>query len=172
MVGHLDEGGGRCGIGLVPGGYALRHRFICTARHRREPFAFLVATHAVQAGFFRDVARYEGDHDHAVVFGQAHQDVVGDIAHVVAHGKGRGMAEDDWSLRHVQGVPHGRRGNVGQVHQHAQAVHLPDHLFPEFRQAVDRHGIGRRIGPWYVAAVGQGHVPDPQLVKHAERAER
>ena len=59
-----------------------------------------------------------------------------------------------------------------EIHQHAQAVHLPDHLTPEFGETVVAGGVQRRVGPVEGHVVGQGHVAGAQIVVGPKRAER
>ncbi len=83
-----------------------------------------------------------------------------------------GVREDHRSLDHVQRVVHRGNRDMRQVDQHAQALHLADHVSAEIGQTAGRRGIRGRVGPADVHVVGQGHVPHAELVQHAQRAER
>lgn len=59
------------------------------------------------------------------------KDIVGDVAPVSANLVGRGVAEHHGGLGDIQSVVHRVHRDVGQIHHHAQAVHLLDHALRE-----------------------------------------
>src|SRR6478672_10148940 len=59
-----------------------------------------------------------------------------------------------------------RCGDVAEVDQHAEPVHLADHLAPEGGQSAVLRLVGRRVGPARRVPVRQRHVA------HATREER
>ena len=73
---------------------------------------------------------------------------------------------------HVERVAHGRGRHVGEVHQHAEAVHLAHHLAAEVGEAVVPGAVERGIGPVEGHVVGEGHVARAEIVVGAQRAER
>jgi len=82
------------------------------------------------------------------------------------------VGEDDRGRGDVQGVAHRFRGNVRQVDEHADPLHLADDLTAEIGEAPSGRIVGRRIGPGQVAVVRECHVPDAERVKRPEDAER
>ena len=68
-----------------------------------------------------------------------------------------------------QRVAHGVGRDVGEVDEHADPVHLPDHLDAESRQPAEHRLVGGRVGPRDVAVVGQRHVAHAEHVQHAQR---
>ena len=62
--------------------------------------------------------------------------------------------------------------DMGEIHQHAQPVHLPHHLAAEFGETVVAGGVQRRVGPVEGHVVGEGHVAGAEIVVGPERAER
>src|SRR5208282_534932 len=66
--------------------------------------------------------------------------------------------------------------DVRDIHQHAQAVHLPHHLHAEIGEAIVVLDVGivdvaGGIGPVGGLVVGQRHVADTQAVVIAQQAE-
>ena len=55
------------------------------------------------------------------------EDIIRDIAEMVTIGEVRRVTEDDGRFGDTEGVSHGVMRHVGQVHQHAYAVHLLHH---------------------------------------------
>ena len=55
------------------------------------------------------------------------EDIILDIAEMVTIGEVRRVTEDDGRFGDTESVSHGVMGHVGQVHQHAYAVHLLHH---------------------------------------------
>ena len=74
--------------------------------------------------------RQEHGHHDAAVGRDPPEDLVGDVARVVAHGPGARVREDHRRLRDVERGRHRRRRDVAQVDEHAEAVHLAHHLAP------------------------------------------
>ena len=67
------------------------------------------------------------------------EDVVVDVARVVAQRFRRRVREDDRGARDAQRVPHRRRRHMRQVNQHAQTVHLHNYqLFPEIISVLNK----------------------------------
>ena len=60
---------------------------------------------------------------------------------------------------------------MGEVDQHAEAVHLPHYLAAEGREPAVRGPVGSRVGPRRVAPVGQGHVANTDIVDLSQYAE-
>ncbi len=119
-----------------------------------------------------DEARDERHHAQAAVVPQALEHVVGHVAGVVAQGAGRGVGEHRRRLRDVEGVAHRVCRDVREVDEHAQPVHLPDHLVPERGQAAELGLVGGRVRPRHVVVVGQREVADAEGVEHPQRPER
>ena len=112
------------------------------------------------AGGRADEERHEGDHADAAVAGQSGQHVVRHVARMITDRPGRGVAEDHRRGGGVQRVVHRGRRHVGQVDQHAEPVHLGDHLAAEVGQPAVHRFVGGRVGPVGVLVVGQGEVAD------------
>lgn len=55
-------------------------------------------------------------------------DVIRDVAFVVAEAVDRGVCEDDGRPGQLDGGPGGVLPHVGQVHDHPQPVHLTNHF--------------------------------------------
>ena len=90
---------------------------------------------------------------------------------MIADGPGRGVGEDHRGRRDRQGIPHGVGRDVGQIHQHAEPVHLPDDLTTELAQATEPGLVGGRVGPVGVLVVGEGQIADPEPVQRSQGAE-
>ncbi len=100
------------------------------------------------------------------------QNVVRHVAQVMAERAGRRMGENHGGLGNLEGRPHRFIGDVRQVHQHAQAVHLAHNLLAEGRQAVMHRLVRGGIGPVVVLHVGQRHVARAQGVSAAQNGQR
>ena len=100
------------------------------------------------------------------------QNVVRHIAQVMAERAGRGMGENHRGLGNLQRRPHRFIGDVRQVHQHAQPIHLAHHLLAKRRQAMMHGRVGGGIGPVVVLHVGQRHVARAQGVGPAQNPQR
>ena len=79
------------------------------------------------------------------------ENVIGHVPRVRIDGPRGGVGEDDGGPGDGDGVPHGVGGDVGEVDEHAQAVHLPHDLPAEGGEAAaagqdGRLGLGG-IGP-------------------------
>lgn len=77
-----------------------------------------------------------GDHLHAVVVGEHALHVLGHVARMRVDGEARGVAEHDRQLRCGERVAHRVGGDVGQVDDHADVVHLGHDLAATVVQAV------------------------------------
>ena len=113
----------------------------------------------------------ERHHDDAIVFLDALQHVVRDVARMARDGAGRGVTEHYWSVGRVQRDSHGVGMDVGQVHQHTKAIHLSHHLAAKLREAVDLRLVSAGVGPVHVLEMGQRHVPRAQPMKHSQSAQ-
>ena len=72
---------------------------------------------------------------------------------------------------HLDRVPEGLVGHVGDIHHHAQAVHLANHVPPKQAQAVVAHRIGGGVGPVVRVEVRQRDVAHAQLPVEPEHRE-
>src|SRR5690606_7924237 len=115
--------------------------------------------------------RHERHHRHTAVGGQPFQHVVGDVARVVADRAGGGVREDHRRGGGVQRVPHGGGGDVGEVDQHAEPVHLPHDLAAERGQAARPGLVGRRVGPVHVVVVGERQIAHAEVVQPPQGAQ-
>ena len=102
----------------------------------------------------------------------AAEHVVGDVARVVADGARRAVAEDHGRGRHVERVAHHVGGDVREVDEHADPVHLADHVAAEVGEPAEHRLVGGGVGPGHVLVVGQRHVAHAERVHHPQRAER
>ncbi len=82
------------------------------------------------------------------------------------------VREDHRRLGHVQRIMHRGNRDMRQVDQHADPLHLADHVPAEPAQPAGLRLVGSRIGPADVGVVGQGHVPHAERVEHPQHAER
>ncbi|GIE27016.1 hypothetical protein Ait01nite_000610 [Actinoplanes italicus] len=55
-----------------------------------------------------------------------------------------------------------------QVDEHADPVHLSDHLAAEVVEPAEPGCVGGAVGPRDVLLVGQGQIPDAQLTEHPQ----
>ncbi len=78
---------------------------------------------------------------------------------------------DDGSDAHVDGAAHRIGRHMGDVDEHAEPVHLPDHGDAELAEAAVTGHVGRRVGPLCGVHVRQCHVPDPGVRQFAEHGE-
>ena len=85
-----------------------------------------VSTHIVAV--LHKIAGVEVDHDETPGFRSSMQDIVRHVPVVVRHGAGAAVGEDDRGEGDVEDVAHGGGRDVGQVHHHAQSVHLQHHV--------------------------------------------
>ena len=120
----------------------------------------------------RDEAGHERHHADPAVAGQPGQHVVGYIARAVGDRLGAGVREDHRGLGHIQRIVHRGNRNMRQVYQHAEPLHLADHVPPELGQPAGLRLVGGRVGPAGVGVVGQRQVPDAERVEHPQHAER
>ena len=130
----------------------------------------------VIAEFLRDEAAVEVHLHHAALLGQGHDHIIGHVARVVGQRPARRMRREDRRLADLQRVPKGLVGDVRDVHHHAQAVHLADHLLAEIRQPVVVLDLGvvdvaRGIRPIVGVGVRERHVAHAQIVVIAQQPE-
>ncbi len=62
-------------------------------------------------------------------------------------------------------------GNVGNIDDHAEPVHLPHHFLAKLGQAIVARFVGGRVRPIVVAEMDQRHGANPEPVEHAEHAQ-
>ena len=77
----------------------------------------------------------EVDHHHAAVLPHGCEHLVAHVARDVAERARGGMRGDHGPRRHGERVPEGLVRHVRDVHEHAEPVHLADHLAPEIGEA-------------------------------------
>ena len=82
------------------------------------------------------------------------------------------MGKDDRRAAGLDRILHRCRRDVAEVDQHAEPVHLADHLDAERAEAVIFWIVGRAVGPFGGLVVGQRHVARAQIVVLAQRGER
>ena len=116
--------------------------------------------------------RIEIDLDHASLLGQGHDHLVGHVAGMVAQGPAAGMGRHDRSLRILEHVPEGGIGDVRDVDDHSEPVHLGHHFPAEWAQAAPA-GLRRSAGvaDLVAAGVGQGHIGDAHPVEHPQQGQ-
>ena len=163
VVGHLGErraGRGVGGLPLLPLPVRLGR-----VRHRRaDRLSGGIAGVLPALELVGHERRHERHHHHAAVLRQARQDRIGHVARMVHQGAGGRVGEDDRRFGDVEGVAHGGRRDVGQVHQHAHPVHLAHDFLAELREAAMAGAVERRIGPVERDVVRQRHVPRAERV--------
>ncbi|GAA1605009.1 hypothetical protein GCM10009828_034970 [Actinoplanes couchii] len=120
----------------------------------------------------RQERRHERHHAHPAVAGQPGQHVVRHVARVAADRPRRRMTEDHRGAGGVQGGTHSGVGDVRQVDEHADPVHLGHHLAAEVAEPADPGHVGGAVRPAGVLVVGQGQVADAQLVQHPQDGQR
>ena len=85
---------------------------------------------------------------------------------------GRRVRKDHRRLGHAHRVFHRVWRHVAEVDEHAEAIHLANHLFAELRQAAEHRRPGAGIGPGQVGRMRQRHVAGAERVHHAQRRQR
>ena len=80
------------------------------------------------------IARIEVDHDKAPGFASSLEDIVRHVPVMVSHGAGSAVREDDWGEGDVEDLAHGGGRHVGQVHDHAESVHLQHHVASKLKK--------------------------------------
>ncbi len=171
VVDEVFDGAGGHGIFLVPlfhgGGviFFVGEFFAGLARD------FEHVAHAAGA-FGDDEAGVEVDHDDAAILFEAQEDVVGNVAGVLGDGVGGGVRGDDRRLGDVEDGVHGVGGDVGDVDEHAEAIHFEDYFAAESGEAVGGFGfVGGSVGPGEAVGVREGHVANAEFVIHAKERE-
>ena len=91
-----------------------------------SPLSNALSTHIVTV--LHKIAGVEVDHDKATSLANSLQDIVRHIPVVVRHCAGSAVREDDRGQGNVEDVAHGGGRHVGQVHHHAESVHLQHHV--------------------------------------------
>ena len=86
------------------------------------------------------------------------------------------MGRNHGSFRHRNGVVKSLVGNVGDVHQHAQAIHLEDDLLAAVCQAIVVLDLGivdiaRGVGPLVGIRPAQSHVTNAEAVEIAQQVD-
>ena len=82
------------------------------------------------------------------------------------------MGGDDRGAGDVEDGVHGVGGDVGDVDEHAEAVHFEDDFAAEGGEAVGGFWlVGGGVGPGEAVGVSEGHVADAELVVSAEESE-
>ena len=112
--------------------------------------------------------RAEVDHDHTAVLRQGLNHLIAHVARHVADGAAGAVRGDHRRFRDAHHVGKRRIRNMGNVDDHAGAVHLADHLLSQFVQAVPFRLIGGGVGPVRGFGVGQSDVADAQAVEHTQ----
>ena len=78
------------------------------------------------------------------------------------------MRSDDRLRRDLQSIVKRFVGNVRNIDDHADGVHLAYHLFSEIRKTVVFWLVGRRIAPISVAKMRECHGEDAHAAVHAQ----
>jgi hypothetical protein len=91
---------------------------------------------------------------------------------VVVQRPATGVAEEDRSERRVQRGVHGDGSDVGQIDEHADALHLAYDGAAVVVEALDGGLGGGRVGPGGVVVVGEGHVADAETGERPQHAQR
>ena len=172
VICRIGERGTWCGMRGRPAGDTGLHRVLVL----RKLLAQAILLGGLQLRPFGNLRREkpgnEGHHHHAAVLWQHLQNPIGHVARHVGHGARRRMREHDGRGRHAQRVFHRVRGDVRQIDEHAEPVHLADHFFPERRESTRGGRVGRGVSPRGVARVRQRHVAGTGAVEHPQRPER
>ena len=169
VIGNILDAHDRARIGGDPGFHRLGHRGGVGTIEGLEArlFGRLFAVPFPLRG--AEEARHPGHHHHAAIGRHHAKHVVGDVARMRVYARRAGVGEDDRCLGRGNRIAHGRRGDVAQIHQHAEAVHLLHYLDPERRQTVVFGLVGAGVGPFGGLVVGQRHVARAQIVKSTQR---
>src|SRR6266436_9461796 len=104
------------------------------------------------------------DLDHSAFCRQHLDHVVAHIPRMIRNGANRRVRSNQWHPADFQGVVKSLVGNVGDVHQHALAVHFADHLLAEMGKSVVRRLVGGRVRPLVIVKMRERHIA------HSERA--
>jgi hypothetical protein len=120
----------------------------------------------------REEDRIEVDHHHATIGGKQAQHVVRDVARMRIEREGVRMREDDRGAGHLKRVLHRRRGDMAEVDQHAEPVHLGDVGGACGADAVVLRLVRCAVRPVGGLVVGQRHVTDAKIVEAAQRGHR
>ena len=172
VIGDLADGRGRLGIGLLPRverGFSLLRP---ADQKRFQPRLFSALIRIPLARGVRNVAAVEIDHHHPAVCRKELEYIVGDIPRMIGDGHRTAVREDDRSLRHRDRVFHRLGADMGEVDQHAHAVHLADDCLAERRQAIPLGIVGRAVGDVAIGEVRERHVARAEPVELAERRQR
>ena len=113
--------------------------------------------------------------DDAAVLGDGAQHVVGHVARMIGEGARGRVRGDQRRFADGDGIVERLVGDVRDVDQHAQAVHLEDDLLAAVGEAVVVLDFGivdvaRRVGPFVGVRPAQGHVAHAEAVEIAEQA--
>ena len=113
----------------------------------------------------------EVQHHEAAVRRDSAQHVVGQVArHVDERACGR-VRRDHRRVRHLDRVPERLVGDVRDVDQHAESIHLANDLPAEVREPAMPPGVAGRVGPAVAVVPGERHVTDAEIVEVREVGE-
>ena len=109
-------------------------------------------------------------HD-AVLLAEGGDHFVGHVARGGGEGAAGGVGGEDGRLADFERVAEGLVGDVRDIDDHAEAVHLGDDFLAERREAVvGLVGVAGGIGPVVAVGVGEGHVAHAEVVEIAQQA--
>ena len=105
-------------------------------------------------------SRIEIDPHVAIFVGQGFEHVVRQVAPVTTESPAAGMGRDDRSLGIPDTIPEGFIRCMGQVHHHAQGVHLGKRLLSERAESVPMGPLCRAVRQGIVPVMRQSDIPD------------
>ena len=121
--------------------------------------------------FLVDKFRVEVDSDHAPIFCECPEHVVGGVARMVVERTAGGMGKNHRLCAYLDRSVEGFIRNVREIDHHPDAVHFPNYLLAEFVQSVPTRLIGGGIRPVIGVRMRESQIADTQALEHPQRCE-
>src|ERR1700677_1398245 len=94
--------------------------------------------------------------------------MIGKVARMIAYRFAAGVRGNDRSIRNLKDGIYRLVGGVGNVNQHAKAVHFTNHLTAKVVETTPAPLILRRVGPLVGVGMGERHADDPHIAKRSK----
>ena len=114
--------------------------------------------------FLAQEPRHESDHDNPSIITQTLQHAVRYIARMAVQRAGRRMTENDRRADGIKRVMHGLFTDMAKIDQHADAIHLAQHILTEICQAIVARLVRRTVRPAERLGMGNRHIPRAQII--------